>query len=320
VSLANASPVRILANRTTDEDPAYIRENFASIAQRLFDRDSHHRDTLRVLIELISAEKRAGNKRRDVVVKAQDLLLQFLPGTVRFVANFSATLVDMVVAGWNPLSGQEEKPRGGGSSASPAAPDAPPAVSAMGYSPFTYSWVPAPGMPPTAPQPYYVSPCPYPAYPPQPPPASKGKSTPPTPNPETPAATPESPAAGEGVPTGFSYFFPREHVRIFVLRCSRPPWQLPTGAQIGITANYVPTSVTVGELMQGFGCRSADPSKNRVVECCPGGGGSWYKGVSVAGDAKDTVQKQIRELGWDETRGTMINDEERPGVFLWFCK
>lgn len=134
-------------------------------------------------------------------------------------------------------------------------------------------------------------------------------------DPEMPAANLCNTSGGSGCEPGFNYFFPPEHAKIFVLRCGTPPWQVTDQSQIGFTASHVPTNVTVGQLMRGFGCDHPIPKKNKVVEVVPGGQGKWYKGLTVSGDEKDKVKQDLASMGWAGSRG-----DGKPGVFLWFSK
>ncbi|KAF4126207.1 hypothetical protein GMORB2_1453 [Geosmithia morbida] len=133
-----------------------------------------------------------------------------------------------------------------------------------------------------------------------------------------PAAQMTNSSGGTGCEPGYNYFFPAEHTKCHVFRSSTPPWQLPPGAQIQFKAAHVPCSVTVAELLKGFGCDSPDPKKNRCYEIVAGSNGAWYKGISFTGADKDMLKKAIKELGWDATRTGFPG--KKPVVCLWFCK
>lgn len=133
-----------------------------------------------------------------------------------------------------------------------------------------------------------------------------------------PAAQMTNSSGGVGCEPGYNYFFPAEHTKCHIFRSNTPPWQLPPGAQIQFKAAHIPCTVTLAELLKGFGCSNEAPKKNRCYEILPGGNGTWYKGISFNGGDKDMVKKTMKEVGWDMSRSGHPN--EKPVVCLWFCK
>ena len=49
-----------------------------------------------------------------------------------------------------------------------------------------------------------------------------------------------------------------------------------------------------------------------------GGGGRWYKGISVSGDDLKAMEKTIEQLGWDATRTGFRG--EKPVVCIYVQK
>ncbi|KAJ9145408.1 hypothetical protein NKR23_g5335 [Pleurostoma richardsiae] len=138
-------------------------------------------------------------------------------------------------------------------------------------------------------------------------------------DPAMPAANMSNSTGGVGCEPGYNYFFPGAHTKIHVLKSgTTPPWRLPAGFNVPFHAAHVPTSVTLGQLLKGFGANNPNPKKNRLVECYQGGNGRWYKGLSFGADDKDNMKKRVEELGWDETRTGLPG--EKPVVFLYITK
>ncbi|KAK8097519.1 hypothetical protein PG984_016658 [Apiospora sp. TS-2023a] len=137
-----------------------------------------------------------------------------------------------------------------------------------------------------------------------------------------PVVTPDSAAlnfqnstGGVGCEPGYNYYFPAQHTKLHVIKSKEPPWRLAAGMSMHFGAYHVPTSVTLGDIMKGFGATNADHKKNRVTEVQPGGNGNWYKGVTFVGDDKDKMKLTLKELGWDHTRSGRTG--ERPVVWIW---
>ncbi|KAI6780239.1 uncharacterized protein J7T54_003018 [Emericellopsis cladophorae] len=133
-----------------------------------------------------------------------------------------------------------------------------------------------------------------------------------------PAAQMSNVSGGVGCEPGYNYFFPSEHTKVHVFRSGTPPWQLPAGAQIQFKAAHIPVSVTLGELLKGFGCDNPSAKKNRCWEIVAGGNGTWYKGFGFDADNKDMTKKTLKDVGWDKSRTGMPG--EKPVVCLWFCR
>jgi hypothetical protein len=78
---------------------------------------------------------------------------------------------------------------------------------------------------------------------------------------------------------------PQEHCKIHVFKTKNPPWQANTILHSWDQQNhvrlYVPVNVTIKELMQGLGCNNEDAKKNVLHEITEGGGGRWYKGMTI---------------------------------------
>lgn len=227
----------------------------------------------------------------------------------------SGLLRRQMSVGWNPQHGHDNGPRGS-MPFYPGNPFMPPPGPGFGYGvPYGYGY-------PVMPMPVPVGDHTMPQFPIQPNGAGNPFARMPGP---APAVDPDMPSAhltnstgGTGCEPGFNYFFAADHAKVYVLRCDSPPWQAPDTTQIGFTASHVPTNVTVGELMRGFGCDNPVAKKNKVVEVVPGGQGNWYKGMVISGDDKDLIKMPLQEIGWDSQRGD--ESQGRPGIFLWFCR
>ena len=133
-----------------------------------------------------------------------------------------------------------------------------------------------------------------------------------------PAAHMTNSSGGVGCEPGYNYFFPPEHTKVHVFRSNTAPWQLPAGAQIQFKAAHIPVTVTLEELLKGFGCDNPSKKKNRCYEIIPGGNGTWYKGINFCGADKDMLKKTLKDVGWDMSRSG--HPSEKPVVCLWFCK
>lgn len=70
--------------------------------------------------------------------------------------------------------------------------------------------------------------------------------------------------------------------------------------------------------MQNLGCTNPEAKLNKLYEVVEAGAGKWARGLSVKGDMKDMVKKEIRALGWDKTRSG--GPGERPIVWLYCTK
>jgi len=70
--------------------------------------------------------------------------------------------------------------------------------------------------------------------------------------------------------------------------------------------------------MQQLGCDNPEAKKNILYEINEGGNGIWKRGLMISGDQKDRVKKQIKEMGWDGSRGGLHG--KRPVVWLWVQK
>ena len=114
--------------------------------------------------------------------------------------------------------------------------------------------------------------------------------------------------------------FPKEHCRFHVFTVKSPPWQISVNKNDPTShlKLMVPTNITVKELMQQLGCNNEDPKKNVLHEITEQGNGRWCKGLTMTGDDKERMKKNIVEFGWDMTRTG--NPGERPVVWLWLTK
>lgn len=110
---------------------------------------------------------------------------------------------------------------------------------------------------------------------------------------------------GIGLEPGYNYIFPDAHIYIHVLKTSCPPWQLEGTEQIEYQAHKVPTCVSVGTMMKQFGCDNGDKGKNVLYEVVMGGGGKWYRGISIKGDDKRT-EKSVGDMGWSAEEVTWL--------------
>jgi len=70
--------------------------------------------------------------------------------------------------------------------------------------------------------------------------------------------------------------------------------------------------------MKQLGCDNDEAKKNVLHEISEGGNGIWKKGLTITGDQKDRVKKQIQEMGWNGSR-TGVHGE-RQVVWLWVQK
>jgi hypothetical protein len=129
-----------------------------------------------------------------------------------------------------------------------------------------------------------------------------------------PGASFQNVHGGIGMEPGYGYIFPPNHCKIHVISSPSPPW-LHQGPYEKKCFN-VPTSITVKELMQQFGCTNADAAKNKLVELTQGGDGTWYKGVELLGSDEKNMKKKIEEVGWNMKR----NGVDADFVWLWFSK
>ena len=133
-----------------------------------------------------------------------------------------------------------------------------------------------------------------------------------------PAAQMTNSSGGVGCEPGYNYFFPAEHTKCHIFYSRTAPWQLPAGSQIPFKATHVPCTVTMAELLKGFGACNDDPKKNRCYEITPGGNGTWYRGINFSGTDKNMMGKTMKDVGWDMSRSG--NPGEKAVVCLWFCK
>src|SRR3569833_1171618 len=124
---------------------------------------------------------------------------------------------------------------------------------------------------------------------------------------------------GVGCEPGYNYFFPPQHTKIHVLRTgSTPPWRLPKNCRMDFYACLVPVSLSLAELMKGFGADIPIPKKNKITEVHQGDTGQLFSGISVNADNEKAMATQIKELGWDATRTGLPG--EKPVVYLYVEK
>lgn len=103
---------------------------------------------------------------------------------------------------------------------------------------------------------------------------------------------------GIGLEPGYNYIFPDSHIFVHVLKSSIPPWQLEGTEEIEYQAHKVPSCVSVGTMMKGFGCDNEDKKKNVLYEVVQAGNGKWYRGISVNGGEGKKTDKAVGEMGW----------------------
>ncbi|OBT49091.1 hypothetical protein VE00_00113 [Pseudogymnoascus sp. WSF 3629] len=121
---------------------------------------------------------------------------------------------------------------------------------------------------------------------------------------------------GIGLEPGYNYIFPKEHCKIHAIKSATPPWQNEGDETFNYTAHVVPTCVTLKTLLQQFGCDNADPGKNVLHEVVPGGGGKWYRGLTIKGDNGDLMKKAVSDMGWNEKR----DGKKGEVVWVYFTK
>ena len=93
----------------------------------------------------------------------------------------------------------------------------------------------------------------------------RGPQTYHTVDPSMPAANMSNSTGGVGCEPGYNYFFPQEHTKIHVLKSGgTPPWHLPPFQVIPFHAAHVPVTVTVAELLKGFGATNPTAKKNKI--------------------------------------------------------
>ncbi|KAK4102429.1 hypothetical protein N658DRAFT_468933 [Parathielavia hyrcaniae] len=142
---------------------------------------------------------------------------------------------------------------------------------------------------------------------------------PPVVDPDFPAANHINSTGGAGVEPGFNYFFPTEHAKVIVLKCTVPPWTLGAGSYsdtvMPFHAAVVPAGVTMAELLVGFGATNPDKGRNQFWECYPQGGGAWGWREHVTGDDEVMMARTVRDMGWVEKRDGCART-----VYLWISK
>lgn len=121
----------------------------------------------------------------------------------------------------------------------------------------------------------------------------------------TPGINLTNSTGGIGLEPGYNYIFPDSHIYIHVLRTSCPPWQLEGTEQIEYQAHKVPTCVSIETMMKQFGCDNADKAKNVLYEVVMGGGGKWYRGISIKGNDKN-AKKTVGDMGWSSDEVTWL--------------
>lgn len=138
-------------------------------------------------------------------------------------------------------------------------------------------------------------------------------------NPDLPAANMTNSTGGVGCEPGYNYFFSPEHTKVHVVKSgSTPPWELPRNFSVPFHACHIPTSTTVGELLKGMGATNPLAKKNKVWEVVQGGNGKWYKGLGFNADDGASMDKTMKEVGWDSTRSGLPGG--KPVVYLYITK
>jgi hypothetical protein len=137
-------------------------------------------------------------------------------------------------------------------------------------------------------------------------------------DPDFPAANLINSTGGVGAEPGYNFFFPTRSAKIAVLKCPNPPWKVPPGTVPGddlMHKAHIPASVTIAELLVGFGCQNADKSKNQLWEVYEQGGGRWGWKEHITGDDEVMTARTVLDMGWCEERNGDV-----PVTYLWFSK
>lgn len=136
-------------------------------------------------------------------------------------------------------------------------------------------------------------------------------------DPDFPAANLINSTGGAGAEPGYNYFFPTQHAKVVVLKCATPPWTLVPGTygSIPFHACKVPASVTMAELLAGFGADNPDRARNQLWEVYPQGGGRWGWREHLCGDDDVMMARTVRDMGWVEKRDGAVQT-----VYLWISK
>ncbi|KAK4154106.1 hypothetical protein C8A00DRAFT_14755 [Chaetomidium leptoderma] len=138
---------------------------------------------------------------------------------------------------------------------------------------------------------------------------------PPVIDPDFPAANHINGTGGAGVEPGYNYFFPTEHAKVHVLKCTVPPWLLVGDSYPQYHSAKIPANITMAELLKGFGADNPDPAKNQFWEVYPQGGGLWGKREHCTGDDEIMMARTVRDMGWVEKQEGTV-----PTTYLWISK
>ncbi|KAL2130417.1 hypothetical protein VTI74DRAFT_6506 [Chaetomium olivicolor] len=140
---------------------------------------------------------------------------------------------------------------------------------------------------------------------------------PPVIDPDFPAANLINSTGGVGAEPGVNYFFPTEHAKVVVLKCTTPPWHLVPGdyGAIPFHCCNVPANITMAELLVGFGADNPDKGKNQFWEVYEQGGGKWGWKEHCKGDDPVMMARTVRDMGWVEKR-----EGVQRTVYLWVHK
>ena len=134
-------------------------------------------------------------------------------------------------------------------------------------------------------------------------------------DPTCPASVMINSTGGIGCEPGYNMFFASEYTKLHILKTDTAPWNIPPGMELHFGAFQVPCNVTLADILKGFGATNPKPKKNRITEVISGHGGKWYKGLTIAGDEKDMMDKTLKDMGWDSSRTG--RPYEKPVVYLW---
>ncbi|KAI1004988.1 hypothetical protein K3495_g3223 [Podosphaera aphanis] len=97
--------------------------------------------------------------------------------------------------------------------------------------------------------------------------------------------------------------------QINVLKCKEKPWKGRETDQLKFSKFTTPLIYTLGEFMGHLGHK---PLENYILyEVAEMSGGRWSRGMSWAGSDKSAMAKQIKDVGWNETR------KDRSQVWIW---
>ncbi|RAL62028.1 hypothetical protein DID88_002516 [Monilinia fructigena] len=130
---------------------------------------------------------------------------------------------------------------------------------------------------------------------------------------------------GCGIPPGYNYLFPPSHCLIHVFQTgSTPPWQARSPLYSYDAVNhkkfFVPTNMSVKDMMVQLGCDNKDPNKNVMTEVIEAGNGKWSKNMIFKGGDKDRMKMSLKDLGWEMERKRTGFPGQGPLVWVYITK